>query len=553
MAGMRSAPKPRSTSTDRPATLTLDLFAPGMTLLHRAGLGGLACTLRYIERAYASGQLRGKDLPGGPWRDGPPWEVTHRTVRLDFGDPSSAREYLTKLFATAFRITDDLIDLPGQYETLPALAVRAELQAGLTLTFLQHGRVRTLAKQPSTVEYDLDEEGTTPNLIRTEYRECNWYKHQDGGKVLADQYGLVPDSIEVIGPLSPGAVVRHNAFPADTKIEEAADRVTCLYFALVGCLALPVNRGVGVLLIPEVNDLHQFCLVRPFLTPTSARDCRIASAADAALQAQVRLLGKRIIAAGELPGIYGMTFQPTTWASQQKSRVYTIHVPPGDEARLSQFDVAMHELPPRVASFKARETAGRGKGRKTVEREEYFWADSMVRPVVAENLALGRPWYSGFARLMTAIESRKKLVRDKVERKGLKVMTERMPWDYEGEAVLVRAVHTAIGNHLGRIRHETDGNRPLSRATKNRWDRFKERLRLSLTGAKTSEQCRNALCVLFAGSAHNPDLTKKWREVLPLLLEDWQKARDLSLLALASYGGSAGQTVETDADGRDDR
>ena len=260
---------------DRPASLTLDLFAPGMTLLHRAGLGGLACTLRFVERAHDSGQLRAEELPGGPWREGPPWEVTSRAVRLDFGEPSHASEYLNRLFTTAFRIADHLIDLPGQYETRPALAVRAELQAGLLLTFLQHGRVRDLASQANTMEYDAQGDGRT--LIRTGYRECSWYKHQNGGDDLADQHGLARGTVEVVGPLNPGAVVRHNAFASVTKIEETADRLICLYFALVGCLTLAVNRGVGVLLVPEVNDLVRFCRVRPFLTPTTARQCRVTS------------------------------------------------------------------------------------------------------------------------------------------------------------------------------------------------------------------------------------------------------------------------------------
>ncbi len=40
------------------ASLTMGLFAPGMTILHRAGLGGLAATLRSIERNVKSRGLR---------------------------------------------------------------------------------------------------------------------------------------------------------------------------------------------------------------------------------------------------------------------------------------------------------------------------------------------------------------------------------------------------------------------------------------------------------------------------------------------------------------
>src|ERR1700693_4557648 len=66
--------------------------------------------------------------------------------------------------------------------------------------------------------------------------------------------------------------------------------------------------------------------------------------------------------------------------------------------------------------------------------------------------------------------------------------------------VLVGTIHRAIRNNLGRIRKETDGDRPLSQATKNCWKRFRERLRLALSGAKTSDQCRNAICTLFANA-----------------------------------------------------
>ena len=43
-------------TTDEPTSLTLDLFAPGMTMLHRAGLGGLACSLRAMERQAQGNQ-----------------------------------------------------------------------------------------------------------------------------------------------------------------------------------------------------------------------------------------------------------------------------------------------------------------------------------------------------------------------------------------------------------------------------------------------------------------------------------------------------------------
>jgi CRISPR-associated protein Cas8a1/Csx13 len=282
-----------------------------------------------------------------------------------------------------------------------------------------------------------------------------------------------------------------------------------------------------------VTDLVRFTRLRPGMTPQTARECRITSAGDAALQAQVRLRGLQEVVAHDLPGCHAITFRPTPWASKQKSRVATLYVPPGDERRLELFETALLLLPPRIVT---NASAGNQD-----THPEGFWADSVVRPLVADNLAQGRRWYAGFSRLMSAIDDNNRPIRNRLpfEQKGLHAMTHHEGiWDHQGEPILVRAVHTAIRNNFGRIRQETDGDRPLSQATKNRWNRFRERLRLSLVGAKTSDQCRGALCALFGNAGRIPELIEGWQAVLPLFADrDWQLARDLALLALASYAG----------------
>src|SRR6516164_6113541 len=128
--------------------ITMYSFAPRMTILHRAGLGGAVSSLRYIERAWKSDVSLPEELPGGSWVDDKrPWDVSSQSVTLRFGDPKGAREFLRRLFRLSFRLKDGLLYLPGQYGDMPpSLAVRAEIQAGLTLTFLQHGKTRKLAK-----------------------------------------------------------------------------------------------------------------------------------------------------------------------------------------------------------------------------------------------------------------------------------------------------------------------------------------------------------------------------------------------------------------------
>jgi CRISPR-associated protein Cas8a1/Csx13 len=512
-----------------PDHLTMSLFAPGMSAMHRAGLGGLACTLKAMGRTI----------------EGPkPWEVSAREIILNFGKPEKAEAYLKKLFEFAFKVRKDgLISLPGQYRTEPPAAALADLQAGFTLTFLQHGKVRTLAKEPTVAAFDPEGEGNS--AVTVQYRKCSDFKHQEGWKSFVDKNGcLVSGSIKIDGPISPGSVVRHVAFTSDTAGEDPPERMLPLYFALVGCMSLPVNRGVAALLVPEVTDLLEFAIDRPAMTPTAPKECQIANAADAALQAMIRLRARGEIKKREMiPGFHAMTFMPTPWASQQKSRVATLHVSGADDKALDRFACALAHLPTRIVTRTIKDATGRGKSKVVTERREAFRSESVVRPLMADNLAVGRPWFAGFARLMLKINpATDKPYRNQLsfERKGLHDMiNDKKMWDIEGQAIVVRAVHQAISQTLGRIKEETDGKeaKKISKATENRWNRFQERLRLDLAGAKTQAQVRFALTDLFSRGGNNSVLRESWVKVLPVIQGEWTLARDLGLLALASYAG----------------
>jgi CRISPR-associated protein Cas8a1/Csx13 len=517
-----------------------------MSILHRAGLGGLACALHYIERAYRDGVLLDKDVPGGPWPGGqPPWKIEPLQITLDFGGPRKAREFLKRLFALAFDRRDDLIFLPAQYpRTAPDMAVRAEVQLGLVLTFLQHGKVRKLAKAETTFTNDI---GGKP--VTVSYKKCSGYKHQEGWKELSSEDGCLSDGpLEVSGPLNPGAVVRHVAFTGDTRIEEQPGHVLALHFSLIGCLALPINRGTGALIVPEVTDLLDFSRLRPHMTPQQHRDCQVGSASDAALQAQVRLLAARTVTFHDLPGCFAATFRPTPWASQQKSRVQALYVPRRDEKTLRQFETALAVLPPRLVSGKTAKPGARGKGEQAPEKAEWFWADSIVRPLVADNLAQGRRWYEGFVKLMREVNpASRRPFRDDLffEKEGLQAMTEKTEWQDRGESTLVKAVQEALGRRYAQIADET---KKIPAARKNRWKGEYERWRLAFVGAKTPDQFRGALCDLLSRGGMNKALQEEWPELLPMLHQSrWSLARDLALLALASYKGKGAQDVQPDA------
>ncbi len=529
--------------TESETTLTLDLFAPGMTPMHRAGLGGLVCCLRSLERDFR--KYKG-DLPGGKWgKDGPPWTIDETRVTLKIGKPEDAGAWFKALFEYSFRVKDDLFFIPGQYSGSPPSApIRAYLQLGITLTFLQHGQTRKLAKKATTKTYNPD--GSPGAEIEYEYKVLESYKRQTEWKNLVDSKGRMANKpIKVAGPLSPGAVVRHNAFSGPTKLEEPLHLAMPLYFAIVGCLPLSINRGSGVLLVPDVQDLRKFHIVRQAMTPTTTRGCQITVASDAALQTQLRVLAEDQIQRGDLPACYVMTFQPTAWASQQKSRVATETIYPPTDTALDQFKIALTELSPRIVTREVEESSGRGKKKVVTRRKESFWIDSIVRPLVATNLARRQPWYSNFIDLFIKIDPvSKRPLRTKLsfEKKGLNKMVKAIPWNDTGESTIVNAVHESIRRRYAIIASE---NKKAPVAMKKRWKGEYDRWRLAFAGAKTSEQFRRSLCDLFSRAGVNTVLQEEWQSILPMLSDArWQQTRDLALLGLASYSGKGASDID---------
>jgi CRISPR-associated protein Cas8a1/Csx13 len=175
----------------------------------------------------------------------------------------------------------------------------------------------------------------------------------------------------------------------------------------------------------------------------------------------------------------------------------------------------------------------------------FFAATSALRAFITENIAEGRRWFADFT---TATTGGKKprfvhYYRDRDrknlgalypdEKKGLIAM---LPHLEASEQALVRSVHVALRQRFGAIAQECKG----SPATmKNRFQGERDKWRYAFAGSKTSEQIRAALADLWSRAGSNEELREHWQMILPLLQPgSWQAARDLGLVALASYQGS---------------
>ena len=493
-------------------SLTCDLFTPGMTPLHRAGLGGLVSTLRWID----------KKLPEAARPPGE-WTIGERSVTLAWEKNGGAKRFFDQLFSLAFQLQEGIIYLPGQYgELAPPLEVRAALQDGLLSSFYGHGKSRGREKKSEDRTYEIDD-----HVISLSYFPVSWYSPLRDGS--GDVVRSLKKPVEVKRHLYPGAMQRHAAYSQSLAKQEAR-LVLPLWFAPVGTVSLKTRGKDGkknacALLIPDLQTLSEVEYEIQGLIPETARACQVDSVADAALQAKLRLRMRNMLNPDNIAAIRCILFYREVWNTQMTapSRALEVRNAATDKA-LDQFEIAMAVLAPPLPR---RNTKG-----------DYFWPKSCARPFIAENLASGRPWYAGFTRLMTAKEDTGKKPRPirealRFEKGGLHKMTEEIQWDHPGEEVIVRAVHEAMRCRYGRIAAENARNQA---AMKKRMTREYERQRLAFAGAKTADALRHALADLWSRAGSNHVLRESWPGILPLLSDTkWQLTRDLALLALASY------------------
>jgi CRISPR-associated protein Cas8a1/Csx13 len=537
---------------DAPSKMELRLYAPGMDVMLRAGLGGLAAVLQKIDDQSES--IPKKSIPGWPWEDDtPPWKIENERIEIDFGKPQLAGEFLKRLFEFAFQTNkkEEAIDLPATYGDGGQLPeVRAQLQRGLMLTFLQHGQSRKTAAKDIERSYDVDGKQVTYSI-----RPVQSYKHQKGYLELVDiKTGmLTTEEHELPGTLYPGAAVRHNKFNSQTKHEATLAELLAAYFAMIGTLALPVNRGSAVLLVPHVNDLVTYSQNRLHFTPKTMQDCFVGGVGDAILGVYARVGKTRDISfQTKVPAISAYLFQPTAWASQQKSRVAGTRVEPLDEDARKIYGFAETYFQSSLKSRMVKEEIGKGTKKTTREVEQPFWSHSIVKPLIAENLANRRPWFENFSSLFTRKDpSTGKPLRPRLffEKEGLAKMVKADVWSDEGQCALVEGVQFALSCQFGKISGEFKGN---PQGMKNKFQKEFEKWRIQFVSAKTAEQFRFSICDLMSRAKGNEAIQQKWQTVLPLMNSDWQLGRDLALLALASYKGKGSEIAPESVQDVDD-
>jgi CRISPR-associated protein Cas8a1/Csx13 len=238
---------------------------------------------------------------------------------------------------------------------------------------------------------------------------------------------------------------------------------------------------------------------------------------DAALRLALLLQSRKYSREVSCERCQVITLGTVPWASQQKTRTAAMPVDLRGQKKLETYQRLKEPLRPRVVPG------------KSADGEGGFIKTSVALELFGENIAAGRVWYEGFAGLMSKAELYKVL---KYEWEGLSEVVRTVEMK-RSERVLVAACHEALYRRYGQIKGATNPGESL----KARFEREYERLRVGLARCKNATSLRQELTDFWSRAGQLKALQDDWDAVLPMLDEHWAHARDLALLALASYKG----------------
>lgn len=478
--------------------MVINLFGPGMTALHKAGLAGLWMTLKTLEKNNVQ-------LNSGSWA------LTNTSVTLKWsGDPKT---FFSSLFNESFKIDKNgLFHFPALGDPLNHSQHAVTLQEAILGTFLQHGLTRKSdPSQGPSGNLSIQRDNSTEII---NYHKVNSYAHQKADNFKSDGEN------SIVGWLYPGGVVRHTGH-SNTALEEPPERALALRFAPIGAIYFEVRaRGGGVrpryaIVLPEITDLGQYKLARETFLNYGTEKMFAAGSTDAAFRVLAELQANNLLQniSSTLCRVFSFGIIP--WSKQQKTRVEVITVRADSQDVLKTYRLCQQ-------FFRAEYRANKK-----------YWDVPQMPELVAANLCAGKKWWEGFSDFVADVDRRKHVLYQ--EKGGLANMVENLQALPNGaERTFVMACHEAWRRRMGKLGEKA---RREGSSFEAQVGREFEKLRVSLSRCKNASALRETVTDFWARAGGGiKDLQEGWRDILPLLEErNWKKTRDLALLALASY------------------
>lgn len=466
--------------------LVLSIFDPNTLLPHRAGIAGLALALSEIDPTNAPIQ----------------WEVTEDAVTLSWH--GSDLEAVQWLLNQTYRSDQGYLEVPALKLDKQGRYIFTE---GVVSTFLQHSKQRTREKQTIPLSFLVEDDKPE---IRIDYRPIvDCYYTRDFKDAFTSKGGFKTD-IPLKGHHLPGLV---ECFVNGAYIESPIGFLALLFLPLAcGYYQLPGYRSA--LVIPEVRNLKQWVYLRRRMPGRTYRSFRASSAGESALSFLLRekLLEEAQQFRVDYCEVYQLGNQP--WDGNQSYLKQAVHRVQVNDQVLELYEIASRLLPPRV---------------KLKQDGEGTWlAESKVLAWISDNLIANKVWYSGF------FEFRKATTIYPEDRRGLVVMTEHLNTN---EKILFDAVQGAFSIFLrDQIQQAQKQGRPLD------YGQVTDKVIYRLQRPSTQQEFATAL-VDFLSQFRSKAARAAGPQIFWWLHQEsnWRKARDLTLLAIATYKGKTSE------------
>lgn len=459
--------------------LTLSIFDPNTLLPHRAGIAGLALALSVINP---------DNVPFS-------WTVTEDTVKLSW--ECSDKEAVLSLIQQTYRLQDGYLDVPALNLDSQGKYTFTE---GVMTTFLQHGKQRKQPKESITLMFLIDENQAEISQIFRPVEDC--YYTRDFNEAFNTK-GRLKTDIPLKGHHLPGLVecFTHGAY------QESPGGFLALVFLPLACSYYQLSGYRSAVVIPEVKNLEEWVKRRQNSSGSSYKNFRSSSAGESALRF---LLQEKIIEDNKRFRVdYCEVYQlgKQQWDGSQSYLKQAVYRVKAKDDVLDLYDSAFQFFKPQV--------------RKNNKGEAWL-AVSKILSWLCDNLITGKSWYSGFYELYKENEL--------YERKGLVSMSQYLD---SLEKTFFDAIQGAFSSYLREqiVQAQKQGRKlDYPQVT----DKVITRLQ------RPSTQQDFAKTTVDFLSRHRSKSTRGvGAEIYQWLHKDnnWKQARDLALLAIASYTG----------------
>lgn len=511
-----------------PNPLVYRLSNPNYTIYHRAALGGLAATVRAWGKKHPAGIIA---------------KIERDAVSIGWDETLSDKDFLRILLDNSFRLTeskdgmlDKLIDLPGQQIASDREDLRIAIHNGISLTFLQHNKMRPSEKEPrkeSLKPIDAEAE------INFSYKAINDYAHkraQGLGFLEETKTDALPTTAAIPQWIVPGATTGANALEAPT------DEVILLMYLMVGSAIFLLRphtfkeKAQACLIVPNVIDLVAFSYATGFInaenqdferfSTNSYRNRVVGGAEEAALKF---LLDYRMDefseAADCVDGCIAVAMGKVAWDKNQVNRSIIARVR-GDYEE--------------IGVFRAAQVLGKAKVLKTKDGDDFILPSSPIPELVAANLGAERHWAFGFK---TLVSEKKDFERMFYSRGGLQKMKDavRDPDD----KVIVSVFHEAWRNTMGDLGERArKGEFIFDVKLANE----QEKMRNAILRAKTADALASwflRFCADATKGGTLPSMRKNGEQVRNFIFNqrNFERFQNLCLFALVSYAKDESATA----------